>query len=73
MSEHDSDQMRTFFNNFDSDGNGDLDFPEFAELIKSLGINLDIEQLETGFTKIDTDNNKVINFEEFMAWWGEHH
>ena len=71
MSEYDHDEMLKFFNNFDSDNNGALDFSEFAKLIRSLGLNLGNEQLKTGFNKIDIDNNNVINFEEFMTWWGE--
>ena len=71
MSEYDHDEMLTFFTNFDSNNNGVLDFSEFAELIRSLGLNLDNEKLKAGFNKIDTGNNNVINFEEFMAWWGE--
>lgn len=71
MDDYDHEEILTYFNNFDSNKNGVLEFSEFAELIKSLGLNMPDEQLRDGFNKIDTGNNNVINFEEFKAWWGE--
>ena len=71
MNDLDYDEMLTYFTNFDSNKNCLLEFSEFAELIRSLGLNMDHEQLKDGFDKIDTGNNNVIDFEEFMAWWGE--
>jgi len=71
MNDLDYDEMLTYFTNFDSNNNGMLEFSEFAELIRSLGLNMDHEQLKDGFDKIDTGNNNLINFEEFMVWWGE--
>ena len=71
MNDLDRDEMLTYFTNFDSNNNGMLEFSEFAELIRSLGLHMDHEQLKDGFNKIDTGNNNLINFEEFMAWWGE--
>ena len=70
MNNHDYEDMLEYFSNFDSNNNGVLEFSEFAELIKSLGLNLADEQLKDGFNKIDAGNNNVINFEEFMDWWG---
>jgi Ca2+-binding EF-hand superfamily protein len=71
MSDLDYEEMLTYFTNFDTNNNGVLEFSEFAELIKSLGLNLSDEQLQEGFNKIDTENNNMIIFEEFMAWWGK--
>ncbi len=72
MSDLDYEEVLSYFNNFDSKKNGSLDFSEFAELIKTIGFNIDEKQLKEGFHKIDTDNNNEIDFDEFMAWWGEH-
>jgi Ca2+-binding EF-hand superfamily protein len=71
MNNDDYEDMLEYFNNFDTNNNGVLEFSEFAELIKSLGLNLSDEQLQEGFNKVDTGNNNMINFEEFMVWWGE--
>ncbi len=71
MNDQDYEDMLAYFNGFDSKKNGVLEFSEFAELINSLGFNIDHEQLQDGFNKIDTDNDNLIDFEEFMAWWGE--
>ena len=71
MNNDDYEDMLEYFTNFDTNNNGVLEFSEFAELIKSFGLNLSDEQLQDGFNKIDTENNNMINFEEFMAWWGK--
>jgi Ca2+-binding EF-hand superfamily protein len=71
MDDYDREEILTYFNNFDSNNNGVLEFSEFAELIKHLGLNIADEQLKDGFNKIDTGNNNMINFDEFMTWWGE--
>ncbi len=70
MDDLDYDDMLAYFNNFDSRKNGVLVFSEFAELIRSIGFNLDEAELRKGFDKVDKDNNNEIDFEEFMAWWG---
>lgn len=72
MNADDYDEMLAYFNGFDSKKNGVLEFPEFCELIKGLGFNLDHERLKEGFDKLDVDNNNLIDFDEFMSWWGEH-
>jgi Ca2+-binding EF-hand superfamily protein len=72
MSDLDYEEILTYFNNFDSKKNGQLDFTEFSELISSIGFNIGEEQLKEGFKKIDTDHNNAIDIDEFMAWWGEH-
>ncbi len=71
MNDYNHEDMLAYFTNFDSNNNGLLEFSEFAELIRSLGLIMTDEQLKDGFNKIDTGNNNVINFDEFMVWWGE--
>lgn len=71
MDDYDFEDMLAYFSNFDNNKTGLLDFSEFAELVKSLGMNVSHEQLKEGFNKIDLDNNHSIDFEEFMAWWGK--
>ena len=71
MNDYDHEDMLAYFNNFDNNNNGVLEFSEFAELIRILGLNIADEQLKDGFNKIDTGNNNMINFEELMVWWGE--
>ena len=71
MNDLDHEEMLAYFENFDSNHNGVLEFSEFAELIRSFWLNVDDKQLREGFNKVDTGNNDRINFEEFMVWWGE--
>ena len=65
------DQLKKFFDSFDINKNGVLEFSEFYKLVKSLGMNLTLEEYQDGFDKIDSGNHGVVTFEEFVAWWGE--
>ena len=57
------------FGEFDKDGNGEIDLPEFRELVASLGLELDRAAAEALFDSIDTDEEGTIDYEEFQAWW----
>lgn len=65
-------QLKKFFDTFDINKNGVLEFSEFCKLVKSLGMNIPLEELQNGFDKIDSGNQGEVTFEEFVAWWGEH-
>jgi Ca2+-binding EF-hand superfamily protein len=59
------------FKHFDRDGNGQIDFGEFSELLDALGAGMSDEQKRIGFEAIDTNGNKKIEYDEFAAWWSE--
>jgi Ca2+-binding EF-hand superfamily protein len=64
-------QLKKFFDSFDINKNGVLEFSEFCKLVKALGMDISLEELQKGFSKIDSGNHDLITFEEFVAWWGE--
>jgi calmodulin len=64
-------EIEELFENNDTDGNGDIDFDEFAELMRDLDEDLPRSALEVGFREIDTNKDGRINFGEFLAWWLE--
>jgi calmodulin len=65
------DEIEELFEQNDTDGNGDIDFDEFAELMRDLDEDLPRPALEVGFRDIDTNKDGRINFGEFLAWWLE--
>ena len=67
----DEEQLRTFFESFDENNNGVLEFNEVTKLVNSLGMHISMEDLKKGFEKIDLGKERLITFEEFAAWWGE--
>ena len=66
-----NEQLQKFFDSFDVNKNGVLEFSEFVKLVKALGMNIPLEQLQEGFKKIDKGHHSLITFEEFVDWWGE--
>ena len=70
--EGEHEQLKKFFDSFDVNKNGVLEFSEFCKLVKALGMNIALEELQKGFDKIDSGKQGEVTFEEFAAWWGEH-
>ena len=64
------DQMLSYFNSFDKNKDGLIDYDEFESLVAALGKKTNEEQRRAGFTLIDTDQSGYIEFSEFMNWWG---
>lgn len=62
-------EIEELFEQNDTDGNGDIDFGEFASLMRGLDENILEQSLEIGFREIDLDKDGRINLAEFLEWW----
>jgi len=62
-------ELRTNFDFFDNDNNGEIDLNEFIPLLKIIEPTATKTQAEEGFQHIDTDANGAIDFIEFINWW----
>jgi len=61
--------VKSAFEEFDEDGNGQIDLTEFRELVERLGVELEPAEAEELFDTIDVDETGLIDFAEFEAWW----
>ena len=64
-------EIRKEFDYFDRDKNGQIDMPEFIELLTILSPKTKASHVQEGFGLIDKNNDGFIDFEEFLAWWQE--
>ncbi len=67
-----ADELEKVKDNFDfadADGNGAIDFKEFAKLLLVLSPDTGIDQAATGFSMVDTDSDGQISYDEFVTWW----
>lgn len=62
-------EIRKEFEFFDRDNNGQIDLPEFIELLTVLSPKTKASKVEDGFALIDENNDGHIDFDEFLAWW----
>ena len=62
-------EIEELFEQNDTDGNGDIDFDEFAAMMRDLDDWIWPISLEIGFREIDVNKDGRINFGEFLDWW----
>lgn len=61
--------MRARFDNYDKDGNGQIDVTEFGRLLLALGVGYSDAQIAAAFASIDVNQSGVIDYDEFCRWW----
>lgn len=71
LSEEKIAEIKSDFSFFDKDGNGQIDLPEFIDLLTVLSPKTKMSHVEEGFRIIDDNDDGYIDFEEFLAWWQE--
>jgi calcium-binding protein CML len=64
-----ADELRSKFDEFDTDRDGSISEAEFTALVAALGVRFDAGQVYTAFMAIDVDGNGRIEFGEFRTWW----
>ena len=69
LSKAEVEEARSNFNFFDRDGNGQIDLPEFIELLTVISPKTKASHVEEGFRLIDSNDDGYIDFEEFLDWW----
>ena len=62
-------EIKSNFDFFDKDHNGEIDLDEFTELLRVLSPKSSNIQAADGFSFIDSNNDGHIDFDEFIAWW----
>lgn len=61
--------LRARFDNYDKDGNGQIDVTEFGRLLLALGLGYSDAQIAAAFASIDVNQSGVIDYDEFCRWW----
>ncbi len=56
------------FHKIDSNGDGRIDFSEFCESCKAVGVVKDTDALRAAFDQLDTDGGGHVRFSEFATW-----
>ncbi|MDT0594412.1 EF-hand domain-containing protein [Glaciecola petra] len=64
-------EIRREFDYFDKDNNGQIDMPEFIELLTILSPKTKANHVQEGFNMVDKNGDGYIDFEEFLNWWQE--
>lgn len=62
-------EIRSDFDFFDRDKNGQVDLQEFIELLTVLSPKTKASHVQEGFSLIDKNNDGYIDFDEFLVWW----
>ena len=60
-------EFRSAFNLFDADNSGYIDEDELANVMRSLGLDLDANELHLLFIEMDVDGGGTIDFDEFCV------
>lgn len=62
-------QLRSKFNDADTDNTGTLTMGQFKVLTDKMGLDMNRRETEAAFMSMDKDSNDVLSFEEFQDWW----
>ena len=68
MSER-TDELHENFAACDENQDGNIQYGEFASLMRNLGAEMSTDEYAIGFAEIDTDKDGVISLNEFIAWF----
>lgn len=62
-------EVREIFDEVDTDGSGEVDADEVAQLVQNLGVKMSPCELQEAMADMDSDGSGEVEFEEFYHWW----
>ncbi|MEH6610162.1 MAG: EF-hand domain-containing protein [Halioglobus sp.] len=62
-------ELRTNFDHFDRNKDGEIELDEFINLMIALNAESTHEEMALGFKAIDADSSEAIDFAEFSGWF----
>ncbi|MEH6517085.1 MAG: EF-hand domain-containing protein [Halioglobus sp.] len=62
-------ELRTNFDHFDRNKDGEIELDEFINLMIALNAESTREEMALGFKAIDADSSGAIDFAEFSGWF----
>ena len=62
-------ELQVIFARFDGDGDGRINFGEFADLLAEFGDELSHPEKLLAFEATDANGDGAIAYDEFVAWW----
>eukprot|EP01050_Picozoa_sp_SAG11_P017955 SAG11_NODE_2648_length_3128_cov_1.284252_3_plen_422_part_00 len=66
-------QLRSLFNDIDSQSTGKLDKDQLRQLLKSIGVRIKEKQTDQLLEVMDISKTGYVNFEDFQGWWKTKH
>lgn len=63
--------LESAFRSFDNSDDGSIDYEEFIEGLKNIGVSMPAEDWKKLCAAIDPDGDRTINYAEFIHWMGD--
>jgi len=60
---------KVVFDRYDVNKSGEIDIRELHQLVRSLGLHMNLEHLNNAMFDLDLNRNGTISFDEFWTWW----
>ena len=61
--------VQRIFEQYDTDGGGDINGHELQLLCADLGVHLSKKEVREALKKLDKDGSSSLSFDEFFPWW----
>jgi Ca2+-binding EF-hand superfamily protein len=65
-------ELRNKWEQYDEDGNGQLDIKELTHFIRESGIHMTRNEIASTYMSLDKNFDERLTYEEFFMWWMNH-